>query len=54
MDSILNKILDRIYRMNRIISRFPEETVKTTIAWRRTVNHHKSDEMETVVFRYFG
>ena len=32
MDSILIKEIDRIYRINKIYSRFPDETVKTTSA----------------------
>jgi len=37
MDSILIKEIDRIYRINKIYSRFPDETVKTTSALRRKV-----------------
>ena len=35
MDSYLNFFLDRIYRMNRIFSRFPDETVKFAPALQR-------------------
>ncbi len=31
MDSILIIEIDRIYRINKIFSRFPDETVKTDI-----------------------
>ena len=37
MDSILNKEIDRIYRINKIFSRFPDETVKATSALRRKI-----------------
>ena len=37
MDSILIIEIDRIYRINKIFSRFPDETVKTTSALRRKV-----------------
>jgi len=37
MDSYFNFLLDRINRMNRIFSRFPEETVKTAFACRENL-----------------
>ena len=37
MDSVLIKEIDRIYRINKIFSRFPDETVKTTSALRRKI-----------------
>ena len=38
MDSILNSFFDRINRINRIFSRFSDETVITTSAFRRNLN----------------
>jgi hypothetical protein len=37
MDPIFIKEIDRIYRINKIFSRFPDETVKTTSALLRKV-----------------
>ena len=47
MDSYLIFFLDRIYRINKIASRFPDETVKISSAYRRKTENHTLD---TTVF----
>ena len=51
MDSILYKVkLDRIYWMDWIFSRFPEETLKTPRASRRIAKQQKSTGHNVIAF----